>query len=82
MDLSVSSEVLAMLVCPETRQSLHLATADELGRWSAETPFEGALVTKDGTRAYPIRDGFPVVIAAEALELAHGIHGKHGIPEI
>jgi len=67
MDLSVSNEILAMLVCPSTGQRLRVATIEELGQWTAGTPFEGALVTEDGTIAYPIRDGFPVVIAAEAL---------------
>lgn len=72
MNLSVSEEVLARLVCPETRQPLRLATREELARWSAEEPFEGALVTLDGTRAYPVRHGFPVVVAEEALRLVEG----------
>jgi len=67
MKLSVSEETLALLVCPATRQPLRLATEDELALWTAEEPFEGALVTLDGTRAYPVRDGFPVLVASEAL---------------
>lgn len=72
MDLSVSEETLARLVCPETRQPMRLATGRELAHWSADTPFEAALVTLDGTRAYPVRHGFPVVVAAEALRHAPG----------
>lgn len=67
MELALSDEVLALLVCPETRQSLHLASAEELAMWRSDTPFDGALVTEDGSRAYPVREGFPILVAAEAL---------------
>ena len=67
MNLSLSEEVLALLVCPETKQSLRLATEKELATWTAPVPFEGALVTANGSRAYPIREGFPVIIASERL---------------
>lgn len=70
MELSLSDEIFAMLVCPETRQPLRLATAAELRQWTADAPFEGALVAADGTRAYPVRDGFPVLVAAETLRRA------------
>lgn len=56
-----------MLVCPKSGQALRPAGPDELGNWTADLPFEAALVTADGTRAYPVRDGFPVIVAAEAL---------------
>ena len=75
MNLSVSEEVLARLICPGTHQPLLLATDEELARWSADEPFEGALVTLDGTRAYPVRHGFPVVVAEEALRRAEGSTG-------
>ncbi len=67
MKLSISDEVLAMLVCPETKQPLRLASEDEVSQWTAETTFEGALVAGDGSRAYPIRDGFPVIVISEQL---------------
>lgn len=67
MNLSVSPEILALLVCPVTGQALHLATMEELIGWTAAEPFEGALVTGDGSRAYPIREGFPVLVSGEAL---------------
>ncbi len=67
MKLSVSDETLAILVCPETRQPLRVASPEELRDWTADEPFEGALVTADGSRAYPVRDDFPIVVAAEAL---------------
>ena len=67
MDLSISDEVLAMLVCPTTGQALRLATAADLAHWTSKEPFEGVLVSADGSRAYPVRDGFPVIVVAEAL---------------
>mgnify|MGYP000910466168 CR=1 FL=1 len=67
MYLSVSPEILALLVCPVTGQALHLATKEELIGWTAAEPFEGALITLDGSHAYPIREGFPVLVAGEAL---------------
>lgn len=67
MNLSVSPDILALLVCPVTGQSLRMATEEELTGWTAAEPFEGALVTLDGSRAYPIREGFPVLVAGEAL---------------
>ena len=70
MDLSLSDEILALLVCPETKQRLRLATKEELTTWTSPVPFEGALVTVDGSRAYPIREGFPVIIASEKLHAA------------
>lgn len=67
MEITLSDEVLALLVCPETGQALRLAALEELSGWRSETPFEGALVTVDGSRAYPVREGFPVVVMEEAL---------------
>lgn len=72
MKLSISPEVLSMLVCPETGLALHLATTDELSHWTHETPFEGALLSEDGSKAYPVRNGFPVLIKAEALTKKNG----------
>ncbi|MEQ1839652.1 MAG: Trm112 family protein [Verrucomicrobiales bacterium] len=67
MKLSVSPEILALLVCPVTGQPLHLATQEELATWHAAETFEGALISSDGSHAYPIREGFPVLVAGEAL---------------
>ncbi len=67
MNLSVSPEILALLVCPVSGQPLHLATQEELATWTAADPFEGALISSDGSHSYPIRQGFPVLVAGEAL---------------
>lgn len=67
MKLSLSEEILALLVCPTTKKPLRLASASESLEWTAAGPFEGVLLTGDGSHAYPIRDGFPVIVAGEAL---------------
>ncbi len=50
---AIAPEVLALLRCPVTGQALALA-----GDGSA-------LVTPDGSRRYPIRDGLPLLTPAE-----------------
>ena len=67
MKLSLSGEILALLVCPVTQKPLRLAAESESLEWTAAEPFEAVLVTDDGSHAYPIRDGFPVLVASEAL---------------
>lgn len=67
MKLSLSEEILALLVCPVTKKQLRLATETESLEWTATDPYEGVLLTEDGSRAYPIRDGFPVIVQGEAL---------------
>lgn len=66
----LSEEVAGLLVCPASGQPLHLASASELQSWAHPKPFEAAFITADGTIAYPVREGFPVLVAAEALHRA------------
>jgi uncharacterized protein len=80
----VADKVLALLRCPETRQSLTVAGAEliaELEKLRAagglrdrtgnlySGPIESGLVRADGALFFPIRDGIPVLIAAEAIAL-------------
>ena len=72
---------LEMLCCPESGQALHLAPQDLIERLHARlkagtlvnragvapAPFEAALVTLDGSRIYPVRDGIPVLLIPEVL---------------
>jgi uncharacterized protein YbaR (Trm112 family) len=67
METSLSPALLAMLACPVSGRPLRLAAPEELTAWTSPEPFEGALVTDDGERAYPLRDGFPVLVPGAAL---------------
>lgn len=75
---------LAMLVCPSSHQTLREATATELatvngaiqrgaaktrGGTAVTTPIGGGLVTADGAFVYPIQDGIPILLTAEAIPL-------------
>jgi len=78
---------LRMLVCPGTRQPLRMATADELdkvnqavaagtarnrGGAAVVTPVSEGLVTADGAAFYPVLDGIPILLSAEAVLLHPG----------
>ena len=81
---TIDPELVALLVCPETRQDLALASEAEIGRLNEAirqglvktvegkegVPVDGALIRQDRARAYPIRDGIPVMLVAEGLDLS------------
>jgi uncharacterized protein YbaR (Trm112 family) len=80
----VDPDLLAILVCPENREPLAEADAELVARVNAEIAaggrrnvggdevtdaLEAGLVRADGKRLYPIRDGIPVLLVEEGLEL-------------
>lgn len=80
----MDKELLEILCCPQTRQDLRLAEAQELSELNAaiargavidaqgrivKRPIEAALVRQDGKQAYPVRDGIPVLLAEDAMVL-------------
>jgi uncharacterized protein YbaR (Trm112 family) len=80
----ISPELLAILVCPETRTPLTLADAGliaELNRAIAanrvrnrggdalEKRLDGGLVREDRSQLYPIIDGIPILLIDEAIPL-------------
>jgi uncharacterized protein len=80
----VDQELLDILVCPETKQPIHVADADLLDRLNdairegtvqnrggqvvSEVVVEG-LVREDGEYLYPIRDDIPIMLIDEAIPL-------------
>ena len=85
--MAINQELIDILVCPETKQSLTLAGADEvasinqrIARGKLATrqgapvtePIDGALIRADRQYFYPIRDDIPVMLIDEAIVLAGG----------
>ena len=82
--MSVSPELLEILVCPETRQPVRPAAADVLtavnariregslrnrGGDAVEAEIAEALGREDGAVLYPVDDGIPVMLVEESIEL-------------
>lgn len=82
--MPINQELLDILVCPESRQSLTLAAADEVtginqriakrelvNRAGAVVTqeIEGALIREDRQYFYPIRDEIPIMLIDEAIGL-------------
>lgn len=78
------TSLLDILCCPETRGKLKLASdeclvalnqsiaAGTLKNMAGEKVSESlseALVTEDGSRVYPVREGIPVLLSYEAILL-------------
>lgn len=82
--MAVSEELLEILVCPETRQPVKPASAEQLEALNAKIregtlrnrggeavgkPVEEGLVREDGRVLYPVDDGIPVMLIEESIEL-------------
>ncbi len=82
--MSVSEELLEILVCPETKQPVKPADAAVLERLNAEIKagnlrnrggeavakeLAEGLVREDGRMLYPVEDGIPVMLIEESIEL-------------
>jgi uncharacterized protein YbaR (Trm112 family) len=82
--MSVSPDLLEILVCPETRQPVALASREVLdgvnarirqgslrnrGGQPVTQELREALVREDGRVLYPIDDGIPVMLIEESIEL-------------
>lgn len=80
----IDKELLAILACPETHQSLAEADAGlvehvnrriaeralrNAGGALVEEPIDGGLVREDGHVLYPIREEIPVLLVEEGIVL-------------
>jgi len=80
----LDSQLLACLRCPESRQTVSLASSELLAKVNAQitsgsvtnvagravsTPLEAALIREDALRLYPIIDGIPVMLLDESIIL-------------
>jgi uncharacterized protein YbaR (Trm112 family) len=81
----ISSELLTILCCPETRQRLSLVGDDVIHRVNAaiherrltnragqqlDRALDGGLLREDGSVLYPIFDGIPVLLRDDGIEMA------------
>ncbi len=82
--MSVSEELLEILVCPETKQPIALASQEVLSNLARDIeagkvrnrggekvtePITEGLVREDGKILYPVDDGIPVMLIEESIEL-------------
>jgi uncharacterized protein YbaR (Trm112 family) len=83
--MTISKELLEILACPETKQSLTFAESALLERLnnrirqgqltnrrgtSITEPLDSGLVRQDGQYLYPIRDDIPIMLIDEAIPLS------------
>lgn len=67
----MDDELIEILCCPVTRQTLRLADKAELTKASIRASrviFEG-LVREDGKILYPISDGIPLLVPEEGIPI-------------
>jgi uncharacterized protein YbaR (Trm112 family) len=82
--MSVSPELLEILVCPESKQPVSPAGEDVLAKLNSEIeagrlrnrggepvakPIQEGLIREDGKILYPVDDGIPVMLIEESIEL-------------
>ena len=80
----LDAELIELLVCPETKQSLRSADPDVLTRLNeaiadgrvqnrggtpVSAPLSAGLVREDGRLLYPVREDIPIMLLDESIEL-------------
>jgi uncharacterized protein YbaR (Trm112 family) len=82
--VNVDPQLVEILVCPETRQPVHIASAEELARVNAgvrsgtlrnrsgarvERELSAGLMRDDGRVLFPVDDGIPSMLIEESIPL-------------
>lgn len=82
--MPIDPELLEILVCPETKQPLAVAGAELLedlnaavaagttvtrGGEAVSEPVSEGLLREDGRVLYPIRQGIPIMLIDESIEI-------------
>jgi len=82
--MPVAADLIAILICPETKQPVAAATAAQLAAVNAtiragnaynragariENELAEALVRQDGRVLYPVEDSIPVMLVEESIAL-------------
>lgn len=82
--MTVDPQLVEILVCPETRRPVRVASAEELARANAgvrggtlrnrsgakvERELSEALVREDGRVLFPVDDGIPSMLIEESIPL-------------
>jgi uncharacterized protein len=82
--MSISQELLEILVCPETKQPLTVAAEALVAQLNARMAqgalkncagatvteaIDSGLVREDGRYLYPVRDDIPIMLIDEAIAL-------------
>lgn len=82
--MSISQELLEILVCPETRQPLTMAAETLVAQLNARIAqgtltnragntiteaIDTGLVREDGCYLYPVRDDIPIMLIDEAIAI-------------
>ena len=80
----LDQELVEILACPETRQAVSIAGPELLAALNArvragtvknrggvvvEEELESGLVREDGKLLYPVRDGIPIMLVEESIDL-------------
>jgi len=82
--MPIDNELIEILVCPESRQPVHLAPREILDRLNADIdagrlrnrggeavakPIEEGLLREDGEILYIVDDSIPIMLVEESIEL-------------